>query len=42
MGEVGEKEEDGLEDIQEPSVTVAQAGISDSQSVSEKKNNVIL
>ena len=34
--EVGEEEEEGLEDIQEPSVTVAQVGRADGQEVSRK------
>ena len=34
--EVGEEEEEGLEDIQEPSVMVAQAGRADGQEVSRK------
>ena len=36
MGEEGEEEEEGLEDIQEPSVIVAQAGRADGQEVSRK------
>ena len=36
VGEEGEEEEEGLEDIQEPSVTVAQVGRADSQQVSGK------
>lgn len=36
VGEEGEEEEEGLEDIQEPSVMVAQAGRADGQEVSRK------
>ena len=36
MGEVGEEEEEGLEDIQEPSVLVVQGGRADGQEVSRK------
>ena len=36
MGEEGEEEEEGLEDIQEPSVMVAQVGRADSKQVSGK------
>ena len=36
VGEEGEEEEEGLEDIQEPSVMVAQAGREDGQEVSGK------
>ena len=34
--EVGEEEEEGLEDIQEPPVTVAQVGRADGQQVSKQ------
>ena len=36
MGEEGEEEEEGLEDIQEPSVMVTQVGRADSKQVSGK------
>ena len=36
MGEVGEEEEEGLEDIQEPSGVVARAGGYDGQEVPGK------
>ena len=36
MGEEGEQEEEGLEDIQEPSVSEPQDGRADGQEVSRK------